>query len=68
MLQGFLLGLANGSSCLAYCAPVFVPYLLAEGQSVRRNVLALLQFLTGRLAGYALFAAVAWEAGRLIQA
>ena len=30
--QGFLLGLSTGVFCLGYCAPVFVPYVLAEAR------------------------------------
>jgi sulfite exporter TauE/SafE len=60
-MRGFLLGLANGTICLAYCAPVLVPYLLGEGQTIRRNYLDLSRFLIGRLFGYLLFAILAWS-------
>jgi hypothetical protein len=65
-MQGFLLGLANGTTCLAYCAPVLVPFLLGEGRGVRQNWAVLAQFLGGRLGGYLLFALLAWLAGRLL--
>lgn len=61
-MQGFLLGLANGATCLAYCAPALVPYLLGEGRNVRQNTSILCQFLVGRLLGYLLFAILAWFA------
>ncbi len=67
LVQGFLLGLANGASCLATCAPVLLPYLLSEGRTVRGNALPLLHFLGGRLVGYLVFAVFAWEAGRWIR-
>jgi hypothetical protein len=67
LVQGFLLGLANGASCLATCAPVLLPYLIGEGGAVGRNAVTVLHFLAGRLAGYLIFAAVAWEAGRWIR-
>ncbi len=67
LVQGFLLGLANGGSCLATCTPVLLPYLVGEGRTVRRSVSHVLHFLGGRLAGYLLFAAFAWEAGRWIR-
>lgn len=67
MIQGFLLGLANGTSCLAYCAPIFLPFLLGEGKTVRRNFPLLLQFLAGRLAGYLLFGIAAWRVGQWLQ-
>jgi hypothetical protein len=67
MVQGFLLGLANGASCLATCAPVLLPYLVSEGRSVRSSTWPLLHFLGGRLIGYLAFAVFAWEAGRWIR-
>ena len=67
LLQGFLLGLANGVSCLATCAPVLLPYLVSEARTVRGSSMPLLHFLGGRLAGYLAFAVVAWEAGRWIR-
>lgn len=63
MLEPLLLGLSSGTVCLAYCAPVLVPYLLGEGRDVRRNALLLAEFLFGRLAGYVLFALAAWLIG-----
>ncbi len=65
MWEGFLLGLATGATCLAYCSPVLLPFLLGEGQDIRRSAFLTLQFLGGRLAGYLLFAAIAWQAGKL---
>jgi hypothetical protein len=60
LTEGFLLGLASGGVCLAYCAPVLVPYLLGEGRPVRRSAIAVGGFLGGRLAGYLAFAVLAW--------
>ncbi len=65
-MKGFLLGLANGTVCLSYCAPVLVPYLLGQGQTVRRNYLDLARFLVGRLLGYLFFAILAWALGLLV--
>jgi sulfite exporter TauE/SafE len=60
MIQGFLLGLANGTVCLASCCPVLVPFLLGEGQGIGRNYRTLTLFLSGRLAGYLVFSLPAW--------
>ncbi|MEW6182896.1 MAG: sulfite exporter TauE/SafE family protein [Bacillota bacterium] len=65
-MQGFFLGLANGTTCLAYCAPVLVPYLLGEGKNVRRNIVAMGQFLGGRLCGYLFFGVLAWATNQAI--
>ena len=67
LVQGFLLGLANGGSCLTACAPVFLPYIVGEGRSVRLNVPPVIYFLGGRLGGYLAFAVLAWEAGKWIR-
>jgi hypothetical protein len=65
-LQGFLLGLANGASCLTSCAPVLLPYLVSESRSVRQSARPMICFLGGRLTGYLVFAVFAWEAGKWI--
>ena len=58
--QGFLLGLSTGVFCLSYCAPVLVPYVLAEARPRLAMSLSLVgQFLLGRLVAYALFGLVA---------
>jgi len=65
-MQGFILGLANGTTCLAYCTPVLVPLLLSGGKKIPQNGLLVAQFLGGRLVGYLLFGLLAWLAGRLL--
>ena len=61
MMQAFLLGLSYGAVCVAYCAPVLVPYLLGEGNRTWRNYAVLLRFLAGRLLGYLLFGIMALQ-------
>lgn len=65
-MEAFILGLSNGATCMAYCAPVLVPYLLGEGRSILRNSVLTAQFLLGRLVGYLLFAVLAWGINRSI--
>lgn len=59
-MEGLLLGLASGMQCLSYCAPVLVTYLLAGGKKPWKNMICLLEFLSGRLLGYLLFGTLAW--------
>jgi hypothetical protein len=59
-MQGLLLGLASGTACVAYCAPVLVPFLLGEGLKIRGSVLGLAKFLLGRAVGYLAFGFLAW--------
>lgn len=59
-MKGFFLGLSNGVTCVAYCTPVLIPYMLGEGKGVAQNFITLTQFLLGRLAGYLCFAFITW--------
>jgi hypothetical protein len=65
-MQGFFLGLANGTTCLAFCAPVLIPFLLSEGNDIPQNLVTLFMFLGGRLVGYLLFGLLAWAMGGLL--
>jgi hypothetical protein len=67
-MHGFLLGFSNGTACLASCVPVLVSLVLAEGKGTRASGSLLALFLGGRLAGYLVFAIIAWSAGRLLPA
>ncbi len=62
-MRGLLLGLANGTSCLAFCAPVLIPFFLVDARAIRTNLLSLFQFLGGRLGGYLLLGLLAWATG-----
>jgi len=54
--EGFLLGLSTGTFCLVSCAPLFLPYMLADGRPGFFSNLNLMgQFLLGRLGAYLLF-------------
>ena len=64
--EALVLGLASGPACIAACGPVLVPPLLAEPAGLRPHARYLSVFLGARLAGYLLFAAVAWEIGALV--
>ncbi len=63
-LEGFGLGIATGPYCFTACAPLLVPYLMAEGRQVwKGNFLLLLEFMAGRLAAYLLIGAMAGLVG-----
>jgi sulfite exporter TauE/SafE len=64
--EAVALGITSGPVCLASCGPVVVPTLLAEGRGIRPAARYLSVFLAARLAGYLLFAAIAWQLGALI--
>ncbi len=65
-MQAFILGISNGATCIAYCAPVLIPFLFGEGKGVLSNGFVVIQFLTGRLLGYLAFGAIAWGIGQSI--
>ena len=64
--KGFILGLSLGTSCLATCGPVFLPYLLRDKRRWLEGLRELGLFLGGRFAGYAIFGAVAGLFGMAI--
>ncbi len=64
--EALVLGLASGPACIAACGPVLVPSLLTERAGLRPHTRYLSVFLGARLAGYLLFAVVAWELGALV--
>jgi len=66
--RGALLGLTNGTICLAACVPVLLPYLVGEGERLKRNALVLAGFLGGRLVGYLAFGLLAWLFGLALPA
>lgn len=55
IINGVMLGLSTGISCLGYCSPLFVPYLLSEKTEFKTNVLRVSEFLSGRLLAYILW-------------
>lgn len=66
LAEALLLGLASGPACVASCGPVLIPSLLAEDKGWRLNARYLATFLSTRLLGYLLFAALAWQLGSLV--
>ncbi|NLH17470.1 MAG: sulfite exporter TauE/SafE family protein [Phycisphaerae bacterium] len=59
-MSGFLLGLSLGAACLASCAPILVPWYLAQAAGWGRNFVLLGLFSAGRLVGYGVFGILAW--------
>ncbi len=65
-MQGLFLGISNGLVCLAYCAPVLVPYVMGEGRGMAYNTSLVFRFLLGRLLGYLAFGILSLAFGRLL--
>ncbi|MFA6092578.1 MAG: sulfite exporter TauE/SafE family protein [Elusimicrobiota bacterium] len=67
--EGFVLGLSTGPYCLTSCAPLFFPYMLADGrEGWKAHVLFFCELLAGRLAAYLLFGLLAGTAGAFFPA
>ena len=65
LAEGLALGASSGPACLAACGkPVLLPALAGGRQKTAGTGIVLTEFLSGRFAGYVVFAAVAWLAGR----
>jgi sulfite exporter TauE/SafE len=62
-MEAFFLGLSVGLVCLASCGAVLVPWLVVQRRTLAGTAWLLAQVLAGRLAGYLLFALVAWGLG-----
>lgn len=63
IIEGMLLGLSTGASCLFQCGPAVLPFLLGQSVGVRRSYVYLLRFMAGRLLAYLLLGVVAGVLG-----
>ena len=68
IVEGFLLGLATGSTCLATCTPIYIPYLLTEERKFLKSFLAVMEISAGRFISYLAFGAMAGFVGTQIAA
>jgi sulfite exporter TauE/SafE len=66
LTQGFLLGLATGTTCLATCGPVYAPYLMQYGRSLPKSLLAVLELSAGRFLSYLVVGAAAGLLGKQV--
>jgi sulfite exporter TauE/SafE len=63
-MEALLLGLSTGTSCLVFCGPVIVPYILGEGISLKQSLVEVLIFLGSRFLVYMLLGLLAASAGQ----
>jgi sulfite exporter TauE/SafE len=66
LTEGFLLGLATGTTCLATCGPVYVPYLMQYNRTLPKSLLAILELSAGRFVSYIAVGAAAGLIGRQV--
>lgn len=65
--EGFLLGLATGTSCLAVCGPVYAPFLMQFSNRPLRSLLVLLEISAGRFIPYIAVGALAGLLGAALE-
>jgi sulfite exporter TauE/SafE len=68
LIKGFTLGLSLGTSCLATCSPVYLPYLISEDRKLGKSIIAVLEISAGRFLSYMAFGAMAGYTGSKISA
>jgi len=61
--EGFLLGLAAGTSCLATCGSVYAPYLMQYNRTLPQSLLAIGELSVGRFITYLIIGAAAGMLG-----
>lgn len=66
LISGLLLGLGVGTSCLAFCAPVLVPHIVADHRGVKGGLFTSILFSLGRLVAYLGLALVLGFAGEAL--
>lgn len=63
LTEGFVLGLAAGTSCLATCGSVYAPYLMQYNRTLPESLLAIGELSAGRFITYLIIGAVAGMVG-----
>jgi sulfite exporter TauE/SafE len=64
--EGFILGLATGTTCLATCGPIYAPYLMQVKRTWLSNLLVIVELSAGRFISYLLIGALAGAFGSAI--
>lgn len=66
MERAFLLGLSSGGACLATCGFLLGAFIVAERMTLKRSIVPVTLFLSGRLLGYGGWAVLSWLLGNVI--
>jgi sulfite exporter TauE/SafE len=67
LTEGFLLGIATGTTCLATCGPVYAPYLMQYERNIWKSLLALLEISAGRFIAYSLVGVISGFLGSSLE-
>lgn len=63
IVEGFLLGLSTGTSCIMACYPIFLPYLFSKLEGLKNNNIKFLFFTAGRFISYIIVGIILGLAG-----
>lgn len=66
LTEGFLLGLATGTSCLATCGPIYAPFLMHTERQFKKSLGVLFEISMGRCLAYLGIGAIAGTIGAAI--
>ena len=66
MERALFLGLSSGGACLATCGLLLGTFIVSERMALKRSIVSLTLFLSGRLLGYGGWAVLSWLLGRAI--
>ncbi len=66
LIEGAILGLTTGTTCLITCSPIYLPYLISEDRKLGKSLLAVLEISAGRFISYLAFGAIAGYTGAQI--
>jgi sulfite exporter TauE/SafE len=64
--EGFILGLATGTTCFVTCGPIYAPYLMQVNRTWQSSLLVILELSAGRFFSYLIIGALAGAFGRAI--
>ena len=67
LLEGLILGLTVGTSCLITCLPVLVAHITADHPGVKNGFVSSVSFSLGRLLAYSAYAIIFGLTGALIE-
>lgn len=63
IIEGLNLGLATGSTCLATCTPIYLPFIMQKSNTFSKNIGKIMEISAGRFVSYLLFGALSGYLG-----
>ncbi len=67
LLEGLILGLTLGTSCLVTCLPILLAHIVADHPGIKNGFLSSFSFSIGRLIAYSIYATIFGLTGYLLE-